>query len=103
LSPAPRRPHTNPHTPSPAQAAAVKLLNGGTRQGANAFEGFRVERSEDTGCAYLPDAASFMQCTVTNRMDTGDHWLLLSTIDNGKVLDPNAVTYFHHRDNGLAY
>jgi len=85
------------------QGPTLKLLNSGTRVGATAFDGFSIEREEVTGCAYLTDAASVMQCTVTNRMDTGDHWLLLSTIEEGKVLDANAVTYFHHREDGSVY
>jgi flavin reductase (DIM6/NTAB) family NADH-FMN oxidoreductase RutF len=85
------------------QGPTLKLLNSGTRVGASAFDGFSIERDEATGCAYLTDAASVMQCSVTNRLDTGDHWLLLSTIEEGKVLDANAVTYFHHREDGSKY
>lgn len=85
------------------QQGLVKLLNQGAREGEGCFDGFEIDRDEETGAAILKDAASWMTCTVTNRMDTGDHWLLLATLGDGKVLDASAVTYFHHRMSGEAY
>jgi len=85
------------------EKGAMKLLNKGFRSGNDCFEGYEIERDETTNCAMLKDAASYMKCTVTDRMDTGDHWLLLATIEDGKVLDAKSPTFFHHRRTGSQY
>mmetsp|Transcript_30954 Transcript_30954/g.67630 ORF Transcript_30954/g.67630 Transcript_30954/m.67630 type:complete len:113 (-) Transcript_30954:393-731(-) len=80
-----------------------ELLNKGFREGAACFEGIEIERDEDTECAYLTGAASYMNCTVTNRMDCGDHYVLLANINKGKVLSDGATTFFHHRQSAKEY
>ena len=51
----------------------------------------------------MTGAASYMNCTVTNRMDCGDHYVLLANINKGKVLSDGATTMFHHRQSGQEY
>jgi len=85
------------------QALMRALLNKGFKSGDSCFEGVEIERNEETQCAIIKDAASYLECTVTNRLDVGDHWVLLVNIDEGKVLDTDATTYFHHRQVGTEY
>ena len=52
------------------------------------------------GCLALSEALAYLECTVQNRMDCGDHWLIYAAIGNGKVLDPTGVTAVNHRKSG---
>jgi len=52
------------------------------------------------GCLILKDALAYLECTVENRMDCGDHWLLYAVINQGKVMDATGVTAVPHRKSG---
>ncbi len=54
-------------------------------------------------CLILTEALAYLECTVENRMDCGDHWLLYAVVNNGKVLDETGVTAVNHRKSGNAY
>lgn len=55
------------------------------------------------GCLVLDDALAYLECTVNDRMECGDHWLLYATVDNGKVLESVGVTAVQHRKSGRQY
>lgn len=57
----------------------------------------------NNGCLVLDEALSYLECTVSERMDCGDHWLLYATVDNGKVLETVGVTAVQHRKSGTQY
>lgn len=67
------------------------------------FEGLETERSEDNGCVYLKDAAAYVSCTVKDRLEAGDHWIVYATVDDGKVLSETAPSAVHHRKIGTSY
>ena len=67
------------------------------------FAGMEVQQSEATGAAIIPDAAAYLECTVVSRMDAGDHVVIYSTVDNGKVLDATAQSAVHYRRIGSNY
>jgi flavin reductase (DIM6/NTAB) family NADH-FMN oxidoreductase RutF len=46
---------------------------------------------------------AYLECTVTNRMECGDHWLVYASVDNGKVLESTGVAAVHHRKSGSHY
>ena len=62
-----------------------------------------VQESEGNKGVVLPGAASYVDCTVVERMEAGDHWLVYATIDFGKVVDAGAVSAVHHRKVGTNY
>jgi len=66
------------------------------------FANLETERSEVSGARILSDAASYLECEVSDRMEAGDHWLVYATVLDGKVLDdvPAAV---HFRKVGNSY
>jgi flavorubredoxin/flavin reductase (DIM6/NTAB) family NADH-FMN oxidoreductase RutF len=66
------------------------------------FAGLATELATN-GCIILVDAVSYLECTVQNRMDCGDHWLLYAVVENGKVLAPGSVTAINHRKSGSQY
>ncbi len=57
----------------------------------------------DNGCLVLCDSSAYLECTVQQRMECGDHWVLYATVDSGKLLEPDAVTAVHHRKTGTHY
>ncbi|WGV23863.1 diflavin flavoprotein [Halotia branconii] len=51
----------------------------------------------------LTDALAYLECTVQTRMESGDHWLIYATVDDGKVLNQDGVTAVHQRKTGTHY
>lgn len=43
-------------------------------------------------CLILDEALAFLECTVKDRIETGDRWLVYATIDHGDVLDTEGIT-----------
>ncbi len=69
--------------------------------GEDRFAGVATEDGEN-GCPILSDALAYVECTVDNRMECGDHWLIYGVVTNGKVLS-DGVTAVHHRKSGTHY
>jgi flavorubredoxin/flavin reductase (DIM6/NTAB) family NADH-FMN oxidoreductase RutF len=57
----------------------------------------------DNGCTVLTDAIAYVECSVNQRMECGDHWVVYATVDNGKLIKPDAVTAINHRKTGTHY
>jgi flavorubredoxin/flavin reductase (DIM6/NTAB) family NADH-FMN oxidoreductase RutF len=70
--------------------------------GTDRFAGLETTLAEN-GCIVLTEALSYIECTVKNRMDCGDRWLLYAIVDNGKVLEPTSVTAIDRRKSGNQY
>ena len=70
--------------------------------GEDRFANVATEPSEN-GCPILTDALAYLECTVNNRMEAGDHWLVYAIAQNGKVLNPDGVTAVHLRKSGSHY
>lgn len=66
------------------------------------FTGIATEIA-DNGSFVLSDALAYLECSVSNRMECGDHWIVYATIENGKLLQTDAVTAVHHRKSGNHY
>jgi len=80
-----------------------KLLNKGYLAGPDAFVDLETEESETHKCKIINDSQSYLECTVVDRMDAGDHWVLYANVDSGKELAKDAGLYFHHRPTGATY
>jgi len=70
--------------------------------GEDRFAGVETQEAEN-GCPILNDALAYVECTVENRMECGDHWLVYGIVKNGKVLHSDGVTAIHHRKSGTHY
>lgn len=70
--------------------------------GEDRFEGVATEEAAN-GCPILTDALAYVECTVNNRMECGDHWLLYAVAEQGKVFQSEGVTAVHHRKSGTHY
>jgi flavorubredoxin/flavin reductase (DIM6/NTAB) family NADH-FMN oxidoreductase RutF len=70
--------------------------------GADRFAGVKT-RTADNGSPILAEALAYLECEVISRMDCSDHWIVYSTVDAGKVSNPDALTAVHHRKIGNYY
>ncbi len=64
--------------------------------GADRFAGIKTQTAEN-GSPILTDALAYLECVVTTRMETSDHWIVYSTVDAGRVSKPESLTAVHHR------
>jgi flavin reductase (DIM6/NTAB) family NADH-FMN oxidoreductase RutF len=60
-------------------------------------------QTADNGSPILSDALAYVECSVNSRMEAGDHWVVYAVVNNGKLLQPDAVTAVHHRKSGNHY
>jgi flavorubredoxin/flavin reductase (DIM6/NTAB) family NADH-FMN oxidoreductase RutF len=70
--------------------------------GQNRFADVATQESTN-GSPILTDALAYLECKVQNRMESGDHWLVYATVENGKVLNQDGVTAVHHRKSATHY
>ncbi|MEH2183579.1 diflavin flavoprotein [Nostoc sp.] len=60
-------------------------------------------KETESGSPILTDALAYLECSVQNRMESGDHWLVYATVESGKLLDNDGVTAVHHRKSATHY
>jgi flavorubredoxin/flavin reductase (DIM6/NTAB) family NADH-FMN oxidoreductase RutF len=70
--------------------------------GADRFAGLELEQSPG-GQPVLPEALAWLECSVQQRMECGDHWLLYAQVQAGAVLDAAGTTAVHQRRSGANY
>jgi hypothetical protein len=70
--------------------------------GEDRFAGMELETSPG-GQPVLPEALAWLEATVSQRMECGDHWLLYAQVNGGGLLDPTGITAVHQRRTGAAY
>ena len=51
----------------------------------------------------MTEALSYLECEVSERMECGDHWVVLATVRDGKLLQEDGLTAIHHRKTGTSY
>jgi len=73
------------------------------KPGENRFEGIIAEVCEETDCVVIHNAVSYLECTVKERMEAGDHWIVYATVEGGSVLDKDDLSAVHHRKVGTNY
>ena len=66
-----------------------------------AFEGLKVKRDHGQGPILLA-AHAYLACRVVDRVEAGDHVLVIARVTAGAVLNPGHPTV-HVRKNGLKY
>lgn len=70
--------------------------------GQDRFADVAAEEAEN-GSPILTNALAYLECSVQNRMESGDHWVVYATVENGKLLDTDGVTAVHHRKSATHY
>jgi flavorubredoxin/flavin reductase (DIM6/NTAB) family NADH-FMN oxidoreductase RutF len=71
--------------------------------GADRFAGVKTYPAATNESPILAEALAYMECEITSRMDCGDHWVIYSTVQTGRVAQVNALTAVHHRKIGNHY
>jgi flavorubredoxin/flavin reductase (DIM6/NTAB) family NADH-FMN oxidoreductase RutF len=59
--------------------------------GNDPFAGLETRVAENGG-AILGGSLAYLECTVKERIQCGDRWLLYATVERGEVLDSNGLT-----------
>ncbi len=70
--------------------------------GGDRFAGVKTYDASN-GSPILADSLAYMECEVTSRMDCGDHWIIYSTVQSGRVAKAQGLTAVHHRKVGNHY
>lgn len=70
--------------------------------GEDRFAGIATQEAEN-GCPILSDGIAYLECSVENRLECGDHWVIYAVVENGKLLDANGLTAVRHRKSGSHY
>jgi len=70
--------------------------------GADRFAGLELEATPN-GQPVLPEALAWLEATVLQRMECGDHWLIYAQASEGTVLDAEGTTAVHQRRSGANY
>jgi flavorubredoxin/flavin reductase (DIM6/NTAB) family NADH-FMN oxidoreductase RutF len=70
--------------------------------GEDRFAGIATQEAEN-GSQILNDALAYLECTVRQRMECGDHWLVYAVVDKGKLLQSDSLTAVHQRKSGSHY
>uniref|UniRef100_A0A0C9RLY5 TSA: Wollemia nobilis Ref_Wollemi_Transcript_11734_2825 transcribed RNA sequence n=1 Tax=Wollemia nobilis TaxID=56998 RepID=A0A0C9RLY5_9CONI len=83
-------------------SATMKQLLKPYKPGEPRFGGLQTKEASNGGRVLL-DAISWMECTVQSRMETGDHWVLYATVDDGQLQDDKTLTAIHYRKTGTYY
>ncbi|MBE9137356.1 diflavin flavoprotein [Nodosilinea sp. LEGE 07088] len=64
--------------------------------GADRFEGVATYAAAN-GSPILAESLAYLECTVTHRLEAGDHWVIYCTAKAGRVAKPDGLTAVHHR------
>jgi flavorubredoxin/flavin reductase (DIM6/NTAB) family NADH-FMN oxidoreductase RutF len=70
--------------------------------GEDRFIGIETLRAKN-GSPILKEALAYMECKVVSRMESSDHWLVYSVVEEGNVSNPEGQTAVHHRKVGNHY
>ncbi|MEY4825688.1 MAG: Diflavin flavoprotein [Cyanobacteriota bacterium] len=70
--------------------------------GSDRFAGLEL-RVSPAGQPLLPEALAWLEATVQQRMDCGDHWVLYAQVTAGGLFDETALTALHRRRSGANY
>jgi flavin reductase (DIM6/NTAB) family NADH-FMN oxidoreductase RutF len=81
--------------------ALVAHFGKGFARGEPAFTGLKVTREGETPPVLL-ESHAYLVCRVANRVDAGDHVLIIAGVTGGAVLH-DAKPTVHVRKNGLRY
>ena len=65
--------------------------------GADRFADVDVVNNIATGGPVLSDSLAFLDCKVSSRLETPDHWIIYGIVKNGSVSDLSCKTAVHHR------
>ena len=85
----------------------VSLLAAGTEDIALHFASKDLDKFEPlpvdsytgltTGPALVADSTAYLECTTTEQLEAGDHWILVGGVERGKILSEDEPLVYSHR------
>lgn len=70
--------------------------------GENRFSGLKTEETPN-GQIIIPESLAWLDATVKERMECGDHWVIYAEVNYGSVIRKDDLTAVHHRKSGSNY
>ncbi len=70
--------------------------------GEDRFSGLETEETPN-GQIIIPDSLAWLDASVKERMECGDHWVIYAEVNFGNVLNKDDLTAVHHRKSGSNY
>ncbi len=70
--------------------------------GEDRFSGLEIEETPN-GQIIIPDSLAWLDASVKERMECGDHWVIYAEVNYGTVLNKDDLTAVHHRKSGSNY
>ena len=70
--------------------------------GENRFSGLDTEETPN-GQIIITDSLAWLDATVKERMECGDHWVIYAEVNYGNVIRKDELTAVHHRKSGSNY
>ncbi len=93
----------------PGDKLVLNILNEGRNvrrnfsyRSSNSF-GNLTTKTASNGCLIIEEALAYLECTVHNRLESGDRTLIYAVVDCGEVLENNGITAIQHRRSGGHY
>ncbi len=66
------------------------------------FQQLETETASN-GCLILKEGLAYLECTVQQRVEAGDRWLVFALVNQGDVLEDQGLTAIAHRKSGKQY
>ena len=94
---------------NPGDKLVLNILNEGRNvrknfsyQSSNSFANLTTKTATN-GCLVIEEALAYLECTVQNRLPSGDRTLIYAVVERGEVFDNNGLTAIQHRKSGSYY
>ena len=70
--------------------------------GADRFASIKTVPASN-GSPIIAESLAYIECEVSSRFECSDHWIIYSTVQNGRVAKLDGLTAVHHRKVGNHY
>ncbi len=94
---------------NPGDKFVLNILNEGRsirrnfrEQSSGSFDNLSTKTATN-GCLIIEEALAYLECTVQNRLSSGDRTLIYAVVERGEVLDNHGITAIQHRKSGSYY
>ena len=71
-------------------------------QSSNSFDNLTTKTASN-GCSIIEESLAYLECTVQNRLEVSDRFLIYAVVDRGEVLENSGITAIQHRKSGSHY
>ncbi len=94
---------------NPGDKFVLNILNEGRNvrrnfsyQSSNSFDNLTTKTASN-GCSIIEESLAYLECTVQNRLEVSDRFLIYAVVDRGEVLENSGITAIQHRKSGSHY